>query len=370
MTNEIRKHMAKLTELNEKHECTVITIGNHKGGCQKTTTCFNLANYLFEENNRVLLVDTDPQGSLGKCFNVNGNEPSYRENTLSNVYTELKNMHGNAINVPIHVRGDIKQPDGASISLIPGSNGLIPTVKFVEETQGGEDKTWKRFVNLIETYKQYFDYIIFDTTPIIENNKSCRHALSVSDCVVIPVDAIEAIEEIDWTVEMITTYGKKNPNVLFAFTKYQVDDKDLVEMFESQCSVKHLPMCLDPVSVKGNGKIKGYDERRNTSYRFMLKVFPYNICVTGIPEQQRLNNNTYMNVDKKYKTIINSLCLEIKRKAKSNAVENLCDENLWSVKRDLLNKYVGIVRHYKMKNTNIKVNKVVFEDIEESTVSI
>ena len=47
---------------------TVITIAQQKGGSGKTTVTVNLAVDLASRGHRVAIIDTDPQGSLGRWF--------------------------------------------------------------------------------------------------------------------------------------------------------------------------------------------------------------------------------------------------------------------------------------------------------------
>ena len=52
----------------------VISVLNQKGGAGKTTIATNLAHALKLDNNKVLLVDSDPQGSLRDWNESNGGE--------------------------------------------------------------------------------------------------------------------------------------------------------------------------------------------------------------------------------------------------------------------------------------------------------
>lgn len=154
--------------------CRTIAVANQKGGTGKTATTLSLGIALAKSGQRVLLVDTDPQGDLTKS--LGWKDPDSLETTLAN--------HLNAIiegtSLDSH-EGILSHKEG--IDLMPANIELagmeMPILMAMSREQLAN--VW------VSPLKADYDFIIFDCAPtlgIIPVN-----AFVASDSVLIPVSA-------------------------------------------------------------------------------------------------------------------------------------------------------------------------------------
>ena len=68
---------------------TVLATVNQKGGVAKTTSCINIGAAMAREGKKVLLVDTDPQGSL--TISMGWQQPDELPATLSTLMQKAMN---------------------------------------------------------------------------------------------------------------------------------------------------------------------------------------------------------------------------------------------------------------------------------------
>ena len=157
-----------------KDKPTVICVVNQKGGTAKTTTVENLGIGLAREGKKVLLVDTDPQGSL--TISLGYPRPDDLETTLFDLLNKTINE-----DVIQPAEGILHQQEG--IDLIPANISLAGLEVALVNTMNRE-RILKQF---LEPVKKDYDYVLLDCMPSL--GMLTVNALAAADTTLIPVQA-------------------------------------------------------------------------------------------------------------------------------------------------------------------------------------
>ena len=133
-----------------------ISFGTLKGGTGKTTTCFNLAGALaLDPNNKILLVDGDPQCNLTNDIGVDCSD--MERNNIRTIFENKKIL-------PSEIIIEAPMPELPNIDIIPSNILLIKTEMMLIPTPGRE-KLLANYIQKNMDFFQKYTHIIFDTNP-------------------------------------------------------------------------------------------------------------------------------------------------------------------------------------------------------------
>ena len=172
----------------------IISLANQKGGVGKTTTTINLAASLAVLEQKVLVIDADPQANAtsGLGFDVKNVQSSIYECIVDEVEAEkviLKTEIANLDIIPSHI--DLV---GAEIEMLN-----LPNRENVLK-------------NAIEHLKNSYDFILIDCSPSL--GLITVNALTASDSIIIPVQceyfALEGLGKLLNTIKIIQNRLNKN----------------------------------------------------------------------------------------------------------------------------------------------------------------
>lgn len=204
----------------------VISITNQKGGVGKTTTAINLSAALAEANQKILLVDFDPQINATTGLGVELDDDDKTIFDAIHDANKTKNIITNDV---------IKNLD-----ILPGSIEL----SSLESELLNKENRESALKNVIDIVKDDYDYIIIDCPPAV--GVLTVNALVASDACIIPVQceyfSLEGLNQVLNAIELVRS--NMNPNLKIEgllFTMYDARTRlgqDVVSMVKGNMDVK------------------------------------------------------------------------------------------------------------------------------------